>query len=125
MEGVAWVVVEGFVVNDMPRTGIRTALSDHVTIRYNSRHSNYKWGILTGFAEHVVIEHNTCSGSEDEHGIYVSNSADDPIIRYNHLLRQPRQRHPHERRCQPGGRRGHQPRAGVRQHHPWQRAGRR
>lgn len=86
VEGVAWVVVEGFVVNDMPRTGIRTALSDHVTIRYNSCHNNTKWGILTGFAEHVVIEHNTCSASADEHGIYVSNSADDPIIRYNHCF---------------------------------------
>lgn len=86
VEGVSWVVVEGFTVNDMPRTGIRTALSDHVTIRFNSCHSNLKWGILTGFAEHVIIEHNTCSGSEDEHGIYFSNSADDPIIRYNHCF---------------------------------------
>ncbi len=86
VENVSWVVVEGFTVNDMPRTGIRTALSDHVSIRYNSCHSNYKWGILCGFAEHVLIEHNSCSGSEDEHGIYFSNSADDPIIRYNHCF---------------------------------------
>ena len=86
VEGVNWIVIEGFTVNDMPRTGIRTALSDHVTIRWNSCNSNYKWGILTGFAEHVIIEHNTCSGSEDEHGIYFSNSADDPIIRFNHCF---------------------------------------
>ena len=33
-----------------------------------------------------IIEHNTCSGSDDEHGIYFSNSADDPIIRYNHCF---------------------------------------
>ena len=86
VEGVDRIVIEGFTVNDMPRTGIRSALTDHVTIRYNSCNSNYKWGILTGFAEHVIIEHNTCSGSEDEHGIYFSNSADDPIIRYNHCF---------------------------------------
>lgn len=86
VENVSWVVIEGFTVNDMPRTGIRTALSDHVTIRYNSCHSNYKWGILCGFAEHAIIEYNACSGSEDEHGIYFSNSADDPIIRYNHCF---------------------------------------
>lgn len=86
VEGVNWVVVEGFTVNDMPRTGIRTVLSDQVTIRHNSCHSNYKWGILTGFAEHVVIEYNSCSGSEDEHGIYFGNSADDPIIRFNHVF---------------------------------------
>ena len=86
VENVSWIVVEGFTVNDMARTGIRTVLSDHVTVRYNSCHSNYKWGILTGFAEHVIIEHNSCSGSEDEHGIYFGNSADDPIIRYNHCF---------------------------------------
>ena len=86
VENVDWVVIEGFTVNGMPRTGIRSALTDHVTIRYNSCNSNYKWGILTGFAEHVIIEHNTCSASEDEHGIYFGNSADDPIIRYNHVF---------------------------------------
>ena len=86
VENVNWVVVEGFTVNDMPRTGIRNVLSDHVTMRYNSCHSNYKWGILCGFAEYTIIEYNSCSGSEDEHGIYFSNSADDPIIRYNHCF---------------------------------------
>lgn len=86
VENVDWVVIEGFEVNDMPRTGIRTALGDHVTLRYNSCNGNFKWGILTGFAEHVTIEHNTCSGSEDEHGIYFSNSADDPVIRFNHCF---------------------------------------
>lgn len=86
VENVSWVVIEGFTVVGMPRTGIRLALSDHITIRYNTCSDNYKWGILTGFAEHVIIEHNTCSGSEDEHGIYFSNSADDPIIRHNHCF---------------------------------------
>lgn len=86
VENVSWVVIEGFTVNDMPRTGIRNVLSDHVTIRANSCHSNYKWGILCGFAEHAIIEYNTCSGSEDEHGIYFSNSADDPIICWNHCF---------------------------------------
>ena len=86
VENVEWVVIEGFEVVGMPRTGIRSALSDHVTLRYNTCSDNYKWGILTGFAEHVIIEHNMCSGSEDEHGIYFSNSADDPIIRFNHCF---------------------------------------
>lgn len=85
VENVNWVVIEGFHVNNMPRTGIRTALSDHVTIRYNTCDNNFKWGILTGFAEHVVIEHNSCTNSQDEHGIYFGNSADDPIIRYNQV----------------------------------------
>ena len=86
VENVNWVVVEGFEVAGMPRAGIRTALSDHVVIRGNTCTNNGKWGILTGFAEHCTIEHNTCSGSVLEHGIYFSNSADDPIIRYNHCF---------------------------------------
>jgi len=83
VENVSWVVIDGFTVNDMPRAGIRSALSDHITIRNNTCANNGKWGILTGFAEHILIEHNRCSGSIDEHGIYFSNSADDPVIRYN------------------------------------------
>jgi hypothetical protein len=86
VENVAWVVIEGFTVNGMPRTGIRSALSDHITLRYNVCADNGVWGILCGFAEHCIIEHNSCSGSIDQHGIYFSNSADDPIIRYNHCF---------------------------------------
>lgn len=83
VENVSWIVIEGFIVNAMPRAGIRSAISDHVSIRYNTCTDSGKWGIFTGFAEHCIIEHNSCSGSIDEHGIYFSNSADDPIIRYN------------------------------------------
>lgn len=86
VENVSWVVVEGFTVNGMPRTGIRSAVSDHIFLRHNTCHANGRWGILTGFVENVVIEHNTCSGSMAEHGIYFSNSSDDPIIRYNHCF---------------------------------------
>ncbi|MBK9288906.1 MAG: right-handed parallel beta-helix repeat-containing protein [Flavobacteriales bacterium] len=86
VEDVSWVVIEGFTVVGMPRTGIRTALTDHITLRGNTCADNGKWGILTGFAEHIIIEHNACSGSLDEHGIYFSNSADDPIIRFNHCF---------------------------------------
>ena len=86
VEDVSWVVIEGFTVVGMPRTGIRSALTDHITLRGNTCADNGKWGILTGFAEHIIIEHNACSGSVDEHGIYFSNSADDPIIRFNHCF---------------------------------------
>lgn len=36
-----------------------------------------------GFADYAVIENNLCMYSQQEHGIYFSNSADHPIIRYN------------------------------------------
>ena len=83
VENVSWIIIDGFKVTGMPRTGIRTALSNHVTIRNNFCSANFKWGILTGFAENVIIENNECSYSTDEHGIYHSNSADNPIIRFN------------------------------------------
>lgn len=86
VENVGWVEIHGFTVVGMPRAGIRTALSQHVTIRGNTCTANGKWGILTGFAERCTIEHNTCSGSVLEHGIYFSNSADHPIIRFNHCF---------------------------------------
>jgi hypothetical protein len=80
---IAYVIVEGFTVNNMPRAGIRSAVSDHVTIRKNKMDQNGVWGILTGFAEAVLIEDNECSRSAEQHGIYVGNSADYPIIRRN------------------------------------------
>jgi parallel beta-helix repeat protein len=42
-----------------------------------------EWGILTGFSQNVLIEGNSTSGSVKQHGIYVGNSADNPIIRGN------------------------------------------
>lgn len=84
LEGASYVVIEGFHVYGMPRTGIRSVLNDHVIIRNNVADSCFKWGILTGFSDDIIIENNECSRSVDEHGIYHSNSADRPVIRGNH-----------------------------------------
>ncbi|TAJ18878.1 MAG: hypothetical protein EPO68_07150 [Planctomycetota bacterium] len=90
LEGASWVVVEGFTVigSGDPatnRTGIRTVLAEHVTIRANRIDQCGRWGILTGFVDDVVIEDNEASRSADEHGIYVSNSGDRPIVRRNRI----------------------------------------
>ncbi len=52
-------------------------------IRNNRCDANGTWGILTGFSENILIENNECSRSAIEHGIYVSNSADNPTVRGN------------------------------------------
>jgi hypothetical protein len=83
LEGASWVVIDGFVVNGRSRAGIRAVLGHHVTIRNCSLGSNGKWGILTGFVDDLLIEHNEAYGSQDEHGIYVSNSSDRPVVRHN------------------------------------------
>ncbi|MCL4280087.1 MAG: right-handed parallel beta-helix repeat-containing protein, partial [Ignavibacteriaceae bacterium] len=84
IENASWIVIDGFEILDQPRAGIRAAVSDFITIKNNYCHNNYRWGIFTGFTDDILIENNTCSFSEDEHGIYVSNSSDRPIIRNNH-----------------------------------------
>jgi parallel beta-helix repeat protein len=83
VEGCDWIVIEGFRVINQPRTGIRVVLAKNCVVRKNFCDNNSRWGILTGFAENILIEYNECSNSQIEHGIYFSNSADNPIIRYN------------------------------------------
>jgi hypothetical protein len=89
LENASYVVVDGFSVTGMPRAGVRSVGSDgeefasHVTIRNVHSYNNSYWGILTGFVNDLVIENNETSGSAIEHGIYVSNSGDRPIIRNN------------------------------------------
>jgi len=83
LEGASYVVIEGFRVEGSSRAGIRAVLCEHVTLRGNQSVDNERWGILTGFCDDLLIEHNTTSASLDEHGIYVSNSGDRPVIRNN------------------------------------------
>lgn len=84
IENADWIEIHGFNVINQPRAGIRIVLSDFVKIKNNICTNNYKWGIFTGFTHDILIEGNSCSYSTDEHGIYVSNSSDRPIIRNNH-----------------------------------------
>ena len=68
----------------MPRTGIRSVTNDHVTIRNNVGDTNGRWGILTGFSDDLLIENNDdVALASSEHGIYVGNSGDRPVIRDN------------------------------------------
>lgn len=83
IEGAAHVVIDGFTVNGRTRAGIRTALSQFVTVRNCSCGTNGRWGIFSGFADDFTIENNVTHDSVAEHGIYVSNSGDRPIIRGN------------------------------------------
>src|SRR5262249_44934396 len=45
--------------------------------------NNQTWGLFTDYSDDLLIEYNECAGSRVEHGIYVSNSGDRPVIRYN------------------------------------------
>lgn len=85
IENADYIVIDGFTVNGMTGNGngIRLVLSDHCVVRNCRCDGNAERGIFTGFTDDILIEHNVCSNSLDEHGIYVSNSSDRPVIRYN------------------------------------------
>ncbi|HZR82953.1 MAG TPA: right-handed parallel beta-helix repeat-containing protein [Candidatus Binatia bacterium] len=83
LEGASWVVIEGFHVDSRTRAGIRAVSGAHVTVRNCLLGFNGRWGILTGFVDDFVAEGNVAHHSVAEHGIYVSNSADRPIVRNN------------------------------------------
>jgi len=89
LENASYVVIDGFAVTGMTRAGVRsvgvngTTFASNVTIRNVRSYNNGYWGILTGFVNDLLIENNTTYGSTNEHGIYVSNSGDRPIIRNN------------------------------------------
>lgn len=85
----SYIIVEGFEVISAPRAGIAVQADPEpdesigVIVRNNYCHNNTRWGIFTGYAKDILIEGNETSFSGIEHGIYVSNSSDNPIIRFN------------------------------------------
>ena len=83
-----YLILEGFTVTNAPRSGIAVqgepaAPARGNIVRRNRCHHNGRWGIFTGYALSVRIESNETSYSAAEHGIYVSNSSDNPLIRFN------------------------------------------
>ena len=85
VENANYIIIDGFTVNDMlgAGNGIRIVVANNCVIRNCYCDGNAERGIFTGFTDDILIEHNICNNSIDEHGIYVSNSSDRPIIRFN------------------------------------------
>ena len=86
LEGASYVTIQGFTVTGQPRAGIRAVINEFTIVRNNVTDSNGRWGIFTGFSSDLTIENNQASRSKIEHGIYVSNSADRPVIRGNSVF---------------------------------------
>ena len=85
IENADHIIIDGFICNDMTGNGngIRIVTSDFCVVRNCSCDNNAERGIFTAFTDDILIEHNVCTNAVDEHGIYVSNSSDRPVIRYN------------------------------------------
>ncbi len=83
IENHDWWVVAGLEVTGATQAGVDIREASHVTVRSCHCHHNGKWGIFTGFVEYFTAENNVCDHSQQEHGIYHSNSGDHALIRGN------------------------------------------
>ncbi len=83
IENADYIEVNGVRVINQPRNGIRLVFAHNCIVRNTFCDNNFERGIFTGFTDDILLEYNECLNSIDEHGIYVSNSSDRSIIRYN------------------------------------------
>ena len=88
--GCSDIVIDGFTVNNsdgsIRRAGIRICGSDRVHVINNDCENNGTWGIFGSHDNDLLIENNITANSVRQHGIYVSNSADHPIVRGNTIF---------------------------------------
>jgi len=86
--GAHYTIIDNFNITNATRAGIGIIgwSNDEcigVVIKNCNIYNNTRWGIFTAYARSVLLENNETSYSGIEHGIYVSNSADYPVIRNN------------------------------------------
>lgn len=88
IEGGDYIVIDGFIVEDSPRIGIRAVLATGVVIKNNTVARSGLTGILSGWTPQIEVINNVSWGATGEHGIYLSNSNvpnDNPVVRGNEV----------------------------------------
>jgi hypothetical protein len=89
LEGASYVVIDGFTLTNadksISRASIRATNGNHITIVNNSIDGAGRWGICSSHIDDLLIENNRTTGSIKEHGIYVSNACQRPIVRSNRV----------------------------------------
>jgi hypothetical protein len=98
MDTVAYIIIEGFEVtgtNDQrnSKAGIRmvapadspVTVAGFITVRNCHVHHNGEWGIFSGHVHSITVENNDVHDTYDEHGVYLSNSADNHVVRGNRI----------------------------------------
>src|SRR5688572_19979679 len=81
----SYIVVDGLRASGAIRAAVRVDQSPFITVRNGVFGNNTRWGIFTDFSDDLLLENNECFGSMLEHGIYVSNSGDRPVVRGNRV----------------------------------------
>jgi parallel beta-helix repeat protein len=82
---VEYIVLDGLTIQNSGDDGVFIADSDHVTVRNCTFANNTNRGIFTAFSDYTTIENCESYGAVEEHGIYISNSSDYPVIRGNRI----------------------------------------
>ncbi len=85
IENSAYISISGLTFANAPRAGLRLSHSDYVSITRCTFANNVRWGIFTDFSDYTTIEQCESYGAALEHGIYISNSSDNPVIRGNRV----------------------------------------
>jgi parallel beta-helix repeat protein len=78
-----YLVIDGLNSTNAPRAGMRIDNSPNITVRNGHFGTNLTWGIFTDFSDDTLLENNECYASQQQHGIYISNSSQRPILRAN------------------------------------------
>jgi parallel beta-helix repeat protein len=78
-----YFIFEGLTFKRFSTCGLRLTHSNGSIVRNCSFYNCNYWGLFTSYCDRLLIEGNHASGSANEHGIYVSNGGDNPIIRNN------------------------------------------
>jgi len=81
----SYIVLDGLRSFNANRAAVRIDNSPNVTVQNGVYGNNAEWGIFTDFSNNSLIRNNECYGSVAQHGIYVSNSSESPIVRANWL----------------------------------------
>src|SRR5579859_526702 len=84
LEGTSYVTVNGFAITNpsgaITRAGIRAVQANGVVIENNNVNGMGTWGIFTGFTDDLTVANNVTANSVPQHGTYVSNSSQRPLI---------------------------------------------
>lgn len=90
LEGSSFITVYGFTIRNstdtIDRAGIRSVQNHNVIIRSNVVDRAGTWGIFTSFSQYVQVINNTTANSQTQHGIYISNSTNRPLISGNRVF---------------------------------------
>ncbi len=83
LDHAGYVEISNLTFARAPRAGLRLSYSNRVKVVNCVFANNGKWGIFTDFSDNTTIENIEVYGSQEEHGIYISNSSDYAEIRNN------------------------------------------